>query len=166
MSRALRLDDQLCFALYRALAKVQRAYAPILAPLGVTYPQYLVLLALWERDAITLGELGERLGLDSGTLTPLLKRMEAAELVSRNRSLEDERRLVVALTPKGRRLEKKGSAVAAKVLCAFDLTAEAAIALRDHVSLTLNLTHVTHVTGATGAMDTTATKNKKKERSS
>ena len=135
---AARLDDQLCFALYRALAKVQRAYAPVLAPLGVTYPQYLVLLALWEHDGVALGELGERLGLDSGTLTPLLKRMEGAELVSRARSREDERRLVVSLTPKGRRLEKKAAGVAAQVLCAFDMSAEEAISLRDHVNVSIN----------------------------
>ena len=138
MTAACRLDDQLCFALYRALAKVQKAYAPALAPLGVTYPQYLVLLALWAEDGVALGELGEKLGLDSGTLTPLLKRMEVAGLLTRARSLADERRLVVTLTAKGRRLEKKAGAVAASILCAFDMSTEEAISLRDHVNSKLN----------------------------
>ncbi len=138
MGTARRLDDQLCFALYRALAKVQKAYAPALAPLGVTYPQYLVLLALWAEDGVALGELGEKLGLDSGTLTPLLKRMEVAGLLTRVRSRTDERRLVVTLTAKGQRLEKKAAAVAASILCAFDMSAEEAISLRDHVNSKLN----------------------------
>ena len=87
----LALDDQLCFALYRASRALTRAYAPLLAPLGVTYPQYLALLALWERDGLAVKELGERLALDSGTLTPLLKRLAALGLVRRARGGDDER---------------------------------------------------------------------------
>lgn len=133
VKRIPRLDDQLCFALYRALARMQKAYGPALEPLGVTYPQYLVLLALWEEDGVSLGHLGEKLGLDSGTLTPLLKRMEILGLLTRARALEDERRLVVTLTPHGRKLERKAEDVMRDVMCTFDLTPAKAIALRDHI---------------------------------
>ena len=100
----LRLDNQLCFALYAASGLVARAYRPLLEPLGLTYPQYLVMLALWERDGLTVSELGERLFLDSGTLTPLLKRLEAAGLLVRLRDVQDERRVRITLTGQGRAL--------------------------------------------------------------
>jgi len=133
----LRLDDMLCFALYRAQAKVQKAYAPLLEPLGLTYPQYIVLVALWEEDGVSLSALGERLGLDSGTLTPLLKRMERAGLVKRARAVEDERRLVVTLTAKGKKLEPRSLAIAEDLLCAFDMTPKEAIALRTAISTSI-----------------------------
>src|SRR5512141_147840 len=95
----LHLEDQLCFALYNASRALTRAYAPLLAPLGVTYPQYLVLLVLWERDGLPVKELGERLTLDSGTLTPLLKRLEHQGLVERRRGEDDERIVRIHLTP-------------------------------------------------------------------
>lgn len=135
--KTLRLDDLVCFALYRALAKVQKAYAPVLEPLGLTYPQYIVLVALWEHDGVALSQLGERLGLDSGTLTPLTKRMEQAGLLVRERSREDERRLVVRLTKKGRALEKKMPEIAKTMLCAFSLDEEEAVALKNHVEKSL-----------------------------
>src|SRR6187431_2340286 len=91
--QALLLDNQLCFALYSASLAMTRLYKPLLAELGLTYPQYLAMLVLWERDGLMVSELGERLGLDSGTLTPLLKRLEALELVARIRAVEDERRV-------------------------------------------------------------------------
>ena len=100
----LRLDNQLCFALYAASGLVTRAYRPLLEPLGLTYPQYLVMLALWERDGLTVSELGERLFLDSGTLTPLLKRLESADLLVRLRDVQDERRVRITLTGQGRAL--------------------------------------------------------------
>ena len=102
MSAALPLDDQLCFALYSASMAVSRAYKPMLDALGLTYPQYLVLHALWEADGRTIGAIADRLALESSTITPLVKRLEAAGFVVRERSAADERRVLVRLTPKGR----------------------------------------------------------------
>src|SRR5205807_9052080 len=90
---ALRLDNQLCFAIYSTAHAFNRVYKPLLDKLGLTYPQYLVMLVLWERDGVSVKNIGERLFLDSGTLTPLLKRLEAAELIQRKRSTEDERQV-------------------------------------------------------------------------
>jgi len=114
--RLLRLDHQLCFALYSASLAMTKLYKPLLAPLGLTYPQYLVLLCLWEQDGQGVGDLGERLQLDSGTLTPLLKRMEAAGWLSRERSAEDERRVLTRLTPAGRALKQRAATVPGCVL--------------------------------------------------
>ena len=100
----LRLDNQVCFAIYSTAHAFNRVYKPLLDRLGLTYPQYLVMLVLWERDDIAVKEIGERLYLDSGTLTPLLKRLEAADLVKRTRSTADERQVLIALTAKGRAL--------------------------------------------------------------
>lgn len=107
----LHLDQQLCFALYSSSLAMTKLYKPLLAPLGLTYPQYLALLVLWERDGIGVGELGERLFLDSGTLTPLLKRMEASGWLTRERAADDERRVVVRLTDAGRALRHKARRV-------------------------------------------------------
>ncbi|VTZ23426.1 Organic hydroperoxide resistance transcriptional regulator [Methylocella tundrae] len=96
-----RVDQQLCFALYSTLHAINKVYAPLLAAIGLTYPQYLVMLALWETDDVTVKAIGERLHLDSGTLTPLLKRLEAAGLLSRARDPKDERQVRVKLTEKG-----------------------------------------------------------------
>lgn len=100
----LLLDRQVCFPLYAATNLLNRLYGPVLKPLGLTYPQYLVMLVLWEEEPQTVGALGARLYLDSGTLTPLLKRMEQAGLVSRTRDAEDERRVLIGLTERGRAL--------------------------------------------------------------
>jgi DNA-binding MarR family transcriptional regulator len=100
----LRLDNQLCFSIYAASRAITRAYRPILEPYGLTYPQYLVLLILWEEDGPTVNEIGRRLYLDSGTLTPLLKRMEQAGFLERRRSPEDERKVQAWLGPKGKEL--------------------------------------------------------------
>ena len=101
----LALDKQLCFALYSASLAMTKVYKPLLAPLGLTYPQYLVMLALWEGDGQSVSELGDKLALDSGTLTPLLKRLEAQGQLSRERDSADERRVIVRLTPVGRQLK-------------------------------------------------------------
>ena len=103
-AQALRLDNQLCFALYSASLAMTKLYKPWLDELGLTYPQYLAMLALWEEDGLAVSQLGERLRLDSGTLTPLLKRLEAAGLVTRVRATHDERRVHVSLTAAGRKL--------------------------------------------------------------
>ena len=108
---ALALDNQLCFALYSASLAMTKLYKPVLAPLGLTYPQYLTLLALWQRDGQGVSELGEKLFLDSGTLTPLLKRMESGGWLLRRRSTDDERRVLVYLTAKGQALRTQARKV-------------------------------------------------------
>jgi DNA-binding MarR family transcriptional regulator len=113
---ALRLDNQLCFALYSASLAMTKVYKPLLEELGLTYPQYLVMLVLWEGDGLSVSELGQRLSLDSGTLTPLLKRLEASGLLSRIRAIEDERRVHVTLTAAGRKLKARAAKVPACVL--------------------------------------------------
>lgn len=101
------LDEQLCFSLYTASRLVTRAYAPVLAELGLTYPQYITMIALWETDSpVSVGDLGSRLRLDSGTLTPLLKRLEERGLVTRVRDLGDERRVLIKLTDQGAALQR------------------------------------------------------------
>ncbi|MDE2416818.1 MAG: MarR family transcriptional regulator [Burkholderiales bacterium] len=115
---ALLLDNQLCFALYSASLAMTKLYKPLLEDLGLTYPQYLVLLVLWEQDGLTVSALGERLHLDSGTLTPLLKRMEQADLLLRQRSAQDERKVEVTLTAAGRKLKAKAVSVPACLVSA------------------------------------------------
>ena len=115
---ALKLDNQLCFALYAASLAMTKLYKPLLDELGLTYPQYLVMLVLWEGDGLAVSELGQRLSLDSGTLTPLLKRLEAAGLVSRLRAVDDERRVHIHLSAAGRRLKARAAKVPACILAA------------------------------------------------
>ncbi len=117
IDEALLLDNQLCFAMYSASLAMTKAYKKILAPLEITYPQYLVMLVLWEKDGVTVSELGARLFLDSGTLTPLLKRMESMGLLHRNRDAGDERRVVVSLSDGGRALREKAKAVPQQMSC-------------------------------------------------
>ncbi|MEN2671250.1 MarR family transcriptional regulator [Herbaspirillum huttiense] len=117
IDEALLLDNQLCFAMYSASLAMTKAYKKILAPLEITYPQYLVMLVLWEKDGVTVSELGTRLFLDSGTLTPLLKRMESMGLLHRNRDAGDERRVVVSLSDGGRALREKARAVPQQMSC-------------------------------------------------
>ena len=114
----LKLDNQLCFAVYSASLAMTRLYKPQLDKLGLTYPQYLVMLALWEEDGLMVSALGERLSLDSGTLTPLLKRLEANGLVARVRDVADERRVHITLTAAGRRLKGRAAGVPACLLAA------------------------------------------------
>lgn len=116
--RWLQLDHQLCFALYASSLAMTKLYKPLLEPLGLTYPQYLVMLVLWERDGITVSQLGDRLALDSGTLTPLLKRLEGAGLLQRLRDSADERRVLLQLSREGRALKRKALAVPTTVACA------------------------------------------------
>lgn len=116
--QALLLDNQLCFALYSASLAMTRLYKPLLEELGLTYPQYLVMLVLWEGDGLMVSELGQRLSLDSGTLTPLLKRLEATGLISRLRDVADERRVHLHLTAAGRKLKAKAARVPGCVLAA------------------------------------------------
>jgi DNA-binding MarR family transcriptional regulator len=119
-----KLDQQLCFALYSASGLMTRLYRPLLEPLGLTYPQYLAMLALWERAPSTVGALGGALGLDSATLTPLLKRLEVNGLVTRRRDPLDERRVLVEPTEKGQALREQASSVPAAMLCQLPLDAD------------------------------------------
>ncbi|MGY4574781.1 DNA-binding MarR family transcriptional regulator [Bradyrhizobium sp. USDA 3256] len=131
--QALRLDNQICFAVYSTAHAFNRVYKPLLDRLGLTYPQYLVMLALWERDDVAVKDLGERLFLDSGTLTPLLKRLEAAELIRRTRSTADERVVLIALTPQGHALREKAKAVPQSILAASDCTVGELMAMKDEI---------------------------------
>jgi DNA-binding MarR family transcriptional regulator len=129
----LNLDLQLCFPLYAAARAVTQAYAPLLSKLGLTYPQYLVMLVLWETDGVTVKELGERLFLDSGTLTPLLKRLEAQGMVKRERSTEDARSVRVHLTSPGRALRRRAVSVPEAMVCKMGLSLEELSRLRGDV---------------------------------
>lgn len=132
-AEALQLDNQLCFALYSTSLAMTKLYKPLLEELGLTYPQYLVMLALWEGDGLMVSELGERLYLDSGTLTPLLKRMEAQDLVSRIRDVEDERRVRITLTAAGRKLKSKAEKVPACILAASQCSIPELVSLTQQV---------------------------------
>ena len=136
----LLLDNQLCFALYSTAHAFNRVYKPLLGRLGLTYPQYLVMLVLWERDDVPVKQIGERLFLDSGTLTPLLKRLEAADLIKRTRSKNDERQVLIALTVQGQALRDKAKTLPQAILAASacsvgELTAvkNELVALRDRL---------------------------------
>lgn len=130
MTTHLRLQDQVCHSLYSATNALVRAYRPLLEPLGLTYPQYLVMLSLWEQDGVGVGALGAHTRLDGGTLTPLLKRLEEKGLVRRERSGEDERRRVITLTDAGRRLRQRAEQVPAQLAGRIDMTAEDAARLK------------------------------------
>ena len=114
----LQLDNQLCFALYSTSLAMTKVYKPLLDELGLTYPQYLAMLVLWERDGLMVSELGDKLYLDSGTLTPLLKRLETSGYISRIRALEDERRVYITLTSSGRKLKTRAAKIPGCILSA------------------------------------------------
>ena len=129
----LQLDNQLCFALYSTSLAMTKLYKPLLEDLGLTYPQYLAMLVLWEQDGLTVSELGERLYLDSGTLTPLLKRMETAGLVSRIRAVQDERRVHITLTAAGRKLKAKAAKIPGCILSATQCSIPELVSLTQQV---------------------------------
>lgn len=138
---ALLLDNQLCFALYSTSLAMTKLYKPLLETLGLTYPQYLVMLVLWERDGLMVSELGERLFLDSGTLTPLLKRLEASGLIARIRDVQDERRVHITLTQAGRVLKAEAAQIPACILKASQCTLPDIVTLTQQVqTLRKNLT--------------------------
>ncbi|HLZ64911.1 MAG TPA: MarR family transcriptional regulator [Aliidongia sp.] len=130
----LKLANQLCFAVYAAGHALNKAYKPLLDPLDLTYPQYLVMLVLWESDDLTVKEIGERLFLDSGTLTPLLKRLEASGRIRRTRDPADERQVRVTLTDAGRALRAEAAAVPPALLCATGLDIGAMLGLKDKLA--------------------------------
>ena len=123
---AMKLSNQLCFPLYAAARNVTGLYTPYLKELGLTYTQYIVFLVLWEKDGITVGEICEKLMLDNGTVSPLLKKMEQAGYITRTRSSEDDRVVLILLTKEGKDLQKKAKDVPAKVAGCVDLPPEKA----------------------------------------
>ncbi len=133
MNPTPRLDEQLCFALYAASRAMTARYRPLLDALGLTYPQYLAMLVLWEQDGLSVGDLGERLQLDSGTLTPLLKRLEAAGLVQRIRRPSDERSVDIRLTDAGQTLGTRATRIPERLLCNTGLAADELFRLRDEL---------------------------------
>jgi DNA-binding MarR family transcriptional regulator len=130
----LALDNQFCFALYSASLAMTKTYKPFLDKIGLTYPQYLVMLVLWQQDDVLVKSIGEKLFLDSGTLTPLLKRLEASSLIERKRDETDERQVRITLTREGRALKKKAQSIPHQVLCASGQPRESLINLREKLS--------------------------------
>jgi len=130
----LKLNNQLCFVLYAGSRAVTRLYTPLLNRLGLTYPQYLVLLVLWEEDGLGVSAIGGRLRLDTGTLTPLLKRMESQGLLSRRRTASDERKVAVFLTSRGKKLKEKAAAVPRELFCRTGLSVEEFLHLKESIS--------------------------------
>ena len=133
----LCLDEQLCFPIYAASNLIVKAYRPFLTPLGLTYPQYLVMLVLWEKECVSVGDLGQILHLDSGTLTPLLKRMETSGLINRSRDPNDERRVLISLKDKGRDLSAEAEKIPKELTknIEFDNLSQ----LRDELKVLVNL---------------------------
>jgi DNA-binding MarR family transcriptional regulator len=129
----LPLDNQICFAIYSTAHAFNRVYKPLLDRLGLTYPQYLVMLVLWERDGVSVKEIGERLFLDSGTLTPLLKRLAQAGLIKRTRSTEDERQVLISLTSHGQVLKDKARAVPPSILAASQCSVAELSAVKNQI---------------------------------
>ena len=128
-----QLDEQLCFSLYAASHAMNKVYRKRLEPLGITYSQYLVLLILWEQNELTVSGIGERLFLNSATVTPLLKRMEAQGLISRERAVTDERQVIITLTTSGDALRKQAAALSAAVSCATNCTPSEAGTLKQQL---------------------------------
>ena len=135
----IRLDDQLCFALYATSRAITGLYRPVLQEIGLTYPQYLVMLVMWEHKTVTVSELGARLYLDSGTLTPLLKRLEQQGLIVRLRDSADERQVNIELTLAGVRMRRRASAVALSLKCKLPLPEQKIRALRTELNRLLQM---------------------------
>lgn len=140
MSDILKLKNQLCFPLYALSRQVTNFYRPLLEELGLTYPQYLVMLVLWENKKATVKSIGEQLWLDSGTLTPLLKRMEANGLIMRERDSSDERIVNITITDKGNGLQAVAENIPSSIRCKLDLTDEEIVSLRNYLKKILMAT--------------------------
>ncbi|MNE35438.1 Organic hydroperoxide resistance transcriptional regulator [compost metagenome] len=134
----LKLENQLCFPLYALSRKVTAHYKPLLEELDLTYPQYLVMLLLWEHQTLSVKELGDHLMLDSGTLTPLLKRLEQKKIVVRKRSEEDERIVLISLTEEGKQLQNKAVEVPVKLQCSLNLSDDDITIARSQIIKLLN----------------------------
>ncbi|WP_028551380.1 MarR family winged helix-turn-helix transcriptional regulator [Paenibacillus sp. UNC451MF] len=137
----LKLDNQLCFAVYACSKEITRLYRPLLDELGLTYTQYVTLLALWEADDITVKELGSRLYLDSGTLTPLLKRLEQMDLIRRVRDSKDERQVRICLTEQGVKLKEQAYDIPNRLFCQMGMEKEEAAEWREKLTALLHTIH-------------------------
>jgi DNA-binding MarR family transcriptional regulator len=135
---ALKLDNQLCFAVYACAREITKLYHPLLRELGLTYTQYITMLALWEEDRVTVKQLGQRLYLDSGTLTPLLKKLEQLGLLTRSRDKQDERSVIIALSEQGIRLQERALEIPEKLLCRVGVTPEEVAALKEQITGIMN----------------------------
>lgn len=135
----LKLEDQICFSLYVATREITKRYRPILSQLNLTYPQYLVLLVLWQKGPVSVTELGQYLYLDSGTLTPMIKRMEGAGHLIRKRSTDDERKVYVELTAQGKKLEEKASDIPSRIDAQSNLEPEELVELQKLLNKMLQL---------------------------
>ena len=143
MKDFLQLDHQLCFALYAASRAMTSAYQPLLAPLGLTYPQYLVMMVLWEEDGVAVKHLGARLRLDSGTLTPLLKRLAAQGVIERRRDVVDERVVRIHLTAPGRALRRRAADIPRQLSCRVGLSLPELAKLRTQLARLTDHVHAT-----------------------
>lgn len=140
----LKLDNQLCFSLYACAKEVTRIYKPFLDKLGITYTQYITLLALWEKDDVTVKELGKRLYLDSGTLTPLLKKLEKLGILERVRDTKDERNVIIKLTTRGVEMKSEALEIPKEVFCSSGISPEDALDLREKLKVVLKNLNKTH----------------------
>ena len=145
----MRLDNQLCFPLYAAARSVTALYTPLLKPLGLTYTQYITFLVLWEKDGISVSEIGSKLMLDNGTLSPMLKKMEQSGYIERNRSKDDNRVVIISLTQKGRDLQEQAGDIPEKVGSCIDLPVEKAKQLYELLYELLNNQKNSNVKGVT-----------------
>jgi DNA-binding MarR family transcriptional regulator len=139
----LKLENQFCFAVYAFSKEVTKLYRPVLDKLGLTYTQYIVLLVLWEQNGVTVKELGSRLYLDSGTLTPLLKKLEGMKLIHRTRDPQDERSVIIQLTDQGQAMKEQAYEVPEQVFCQIGMAPEEAITLRKRLTELLKQVHQT-----------------------
>ncbi|MEQ1106363.1 MarR family winged helix-turn-helix transcriptional regulator [Acinetobacter seifertii] len=130
----LKLENQLCFLIYSTNLALNQLYRKLLTPLGITYPQYLVMLVLWEKDEITVSEIGKKLFLESSTLTPILKKLEAIQLVNRTRSKEDERQVIITLSEKGKELKEQAVNIPAHILEASSCDMTTLLGLKDQLT--------------------------------
>ncbi|MEN8275319.1 MarR family transcriptional regulator [Acinetobacter seifertii] len=130
----LKLENQLCFLIYSTNLALNQLYRKLLTPLGITYPQYLVMLVLWEKDEITVSEIGNKLFLESSTLTPILKKLEAIQLVNRTRSKEDERQVIITLSEKGKELKQQAVNIPAHILEASSCDMTTLLGLKDQLT--------------------------------
>ncbi|MFZ4832362.1 MarR family winged helix-turn-helix transcriptional regulator [Rouxiella sp. Mn2063] len=134
-TNALHLDQQMCFALYSANLALNKVYRKLLSQLDLTYPQYLVMLVLWQQDELIVSDIGEKLFLDSATLTPLLKRLETAGLLVRRRAQSDERQVVISLTEQGRALQENARSIPEAIACAAECSIEEVTAIKQQLQI-------------------------------
>ncbi|MGK7095647.1 MarR family winged helix-turn-helix transcriptional regulator [Acinetobacter baumannii] len=130
----LKLENQLCFLIYSTNLALNQLYRKLLTPLGITYPQYLVMLVLWEKDEITVSEIGSKLFLESSTLTPILKKLEALQLLNRTRSKEDERQVIITLSEKGKKLKEQAVNIPTHILEASSCDTATLLGLKDQLT--------------------------------